>query len=178
MTPSQIAPVACTLPKEELARRTDALFATIRRDAIAVAEVANGFVITFARTRIRQHELEAMIAAERRCCPFLDFHLEVVDQAVITVAITGTPDGKAYLASTGLAKTLPSEPTSAARLAALGGVAWLAAAATFACCLLPAAVVGVGAAYFDGAGLALGLTGFGLFAFAIHRRDKAAHCGC
>jgi hypothetical protein len=72
----QDLPVVCSLETGELQRRLDAIAQTGAASLIDRAAKGGGHLLRFrsdARTRRR---LEGIVAAEARCCPFLDLSLD------------------------------------------------------------------------------------------------------
>jgi len=91
-------PMACTLSLEELRRGRQALLPGVIARADAHERLADGF-------RFRFHageDLAAMattIAAERRCCRFLQFVLTMEpDEGPVWLEVTGPPGTAEFLA--------------------------------------------------------------------------------
>jgi O-methyltransferase involved in polyketide biosynthesis len=91
MTPQPV--IACSLRGEELPQRLAELRA-LGRDALT--SVSAEGVLRFRADERTRARLEAIIAAESRCCPFLSFDLREQAGALL-LAIAG-PDGAEPLA--------------------------------------------------------------------------------
>jgi hypothetical protein len=91
MTPE--TPIACSLSSEELPKRLDEIRA-IGRDALI--DLRPDGVLRFRAGDQTRERLEAIIAAESRCCSFLRFEL-VEEPGALALTVTG-PDGAEPLA--------------------------------------------------------------------------------
>jgi hypothetical protein len=84
-------PVACTLDAAEMAQR-GAEIRALGRDGLEVAERGERSVtLRFRADPAIRERVEAIVAAESRCCAFLDFSVaEAEDATVLTIA---APEG-------------------------------------------------------------------------------------
>ena len=87
------APIACSLSSDELPERLAELEA-IGRDALLSVDPDG--TLRFRADAATRERLEAVIAAESRCCAFLNFDLR--DQANELVLRIGAPEGAEPLA--------------------------------------------------------------------------------
>lgn len=87
------APIACSLSSDELPERLAELEALGREALLSVS--SNG-ALRFRADAATRERLEAVIAAESRCCSFLSFDLnERKGELVLTI---GAPEGAEPLA--------------------------------------------------------------------------------
>jgi hypothetical protein len=87
--------IACALSAADLAERAAELEALGRDALLDSREKPGRAVLRFRPDPVIQERVEAVVAAERECCAFLDFRLEHGDQAsVLTIA---APDGGAEM---------------------------------------------------------------------------------
>jgi hypothetical protein len=91
MTPE--TPIACSLSGEELSKRLDEMQA-IGRDALL--DVRPDGVLRFRASDETRERLEAIIAAESRCCSFLRFEL-TEEPGALALTVTA-PEGAEPLA--------------------------------------------------------------------------------
>ncbi|HYK83545.1 MAG TPA: hypothetical protein VEU55_10420 [Gemmatimonadales bacterium] len=87
-------PIACTLSPADLRARRDSLLPGIVRRAVAREPLADGLRWQFQPSPDLLVALATVIDAERRCCPFLRFHV-----------ITEAAGGPVWLEVTGPAGT-------------------------------------------------------------------------
>jgi MerR family transcriptional regulator, copper efflux regulator len=91
---SNDVPVACSLSADERSERL-AEFRAIGKDALL--DVRPDGVVRFRAGAATRARLEAIIVAESRCCPFLDFDLRERDgELLLSIA---APEGAEPLAS-------------------------------------------------------------------------------
>jgi len=62
-------------------------------------DLADGFVFTIDRSELPAAELAEWVADEARCCPGLDFHLELPARGLLTLRIDGGSDVKRFVAA-------------------------------------------------------------------------------
>jgi len=84
---SQDLPIACSLSAREQSRRLAGIRALARAGLPAIE--GDG-VLRFSPDRATRERLEAVIAAESKCCPFMEFHLRE-DGGSLLLSIAG-PD--------------------------------------------------------------------------------------
>jgi len=71
-------------------------------------ELADGYLFTIDRARTSVAELAEWVADESRCCPAVDFHVELPAFGPLTLRMDGGADVKAFIAAElGLAGSLP-----------------------------------------------------------------------
>src|ERR671914_775141 len=84
-------PIACTLDSAEMPQRGAEIRALGRDGLEAVERGERGVTLSFRGDPSIRERVEAIVAAESRCCGFLDFSLaEVEDMRVLTIA---APEG-------------------------------------------------------------------------------------
>jgi len=76
-------PIACTLAPAEYATRTDDLAAFSALALRSRRPIAGGERLTFAGSADVERRLRMAIAAEARCCAFLDMHLQRTDDGLV-----------------------------------------------------------------------------------------------
>lgn len=92
--------LACNLAALSPEQRTRHAAATKRLLATAQRrDLEDGFVFSVDRHWISAAELAEWVADESRCCPALDFHLELPYDGVLTLRVGGGADVKAFLAA-------------------------------------------------------------------------------
>jgi hypothetical protein len=62
-------------------------------------DLADGFLFTIDRQHISVAELAEWVADESRCCPAVDFHVELPAFGPLAVRVDGGADVKAFLAA-------------------------------------------------------------------------------
>jgi hypothetical protein len=62
-------------------------------------DLADGYVFTIDRAHIPVPELAEWVADESRCCPAVDFHIELPAFGVLTLRLDGGADVKEFLAA-------------------------------------------------------------------------------
>ena len=83
-------PIMCTLPPAELAAHAMALLPGVVKRARARSEIEHGYRLEFAASSETLHAIVEMIDAERQCCRFLRFRLDVeAGERSITLDVTG-----------------------------------------------------------------------------------------
>jgi hypothetical protein len=82
--------IACALDAAGLADRREE-WAALRRFRTGERRTASTLTTTWRRDAGVQAQLECLVAAERKCCPFLGLELTADDTAVILV--TSFPQG-------------------------------------------------------------------------------------
>jgi hypothetical protein len=92
---SQPLPIACTLSATDLEARGAELRALGGDGLVAATEDAGRAVLRFRPDRAIRERMEAIVAAESRCCAFLDFRVEHSEDA--TVLTISAPNGGAEM---------------------------------------------------------------------------------
>ncbi|HEX5179606.1 MAG TPA: hypothetical protein VFW04_09765 [Gemmatimonadaceae bacterium] len=106
-------PIACRLTPEELRRAAGELLPGLLRSARTVAAADAALRLTLDPTDGSIRRIASVIERERRCCPFLDFVLEIPAAAdSVTLTVSG-PDGTSELFRT-LAAELDRGPATSA----------------------------------------------------------------
>ena len=85
------------LSREQRARQvgtTAKLIAVAKR-----TETKDAYILTVDRARVSPAELAEWVANETRCCPAVDFQLDLPASGPLTVRLGGGPEVKAFLAS-------------------------------------------------------------------------------
>jgi hypothetical protein len=90
---SKPLPIACSLGATDLAARGAELRALGGDGLLQVSEEPGRAVLRFRPAPDIRRRLEAIVAAESECCPFLDFRLE--QDAESTVLTISAPSGGA-----------------------------------------------------------------------------------
>jgi hypothetical protein len=81
-------PIACTLSAAEYAGRAQTTAALARRALRSRRPLPDGMRLTFAASADTERQLRAIIAAEARCCAFLQMDLRAGDGGLI-LDVTG-----------------------------------------------------------------------------------------
>ncbi len=91
---------ACTLPSDELERRSAELRASFRPGILEIEELPDGYVYWFERSEGWLAKVTEFALFESRCCAFLDYGVGLVAGGErISLRITGKPGsgGKQFL---------------------------------------------------------------------------------
>lgn len=92
--------LVCNLAALTAQQRSRHDAATRRLLAVAKREdLADGFLFTVDRSDFPASELAEWVADEARCCPALDFHLELPASGPMTLRIDGGIDVKNFIAA-------------------------------------------------------------------------------
>ncbi len=98
-------PIACRLTDTEFRARRDGLLAAVRGVVASAVWQPNGLALEFPPSAAVLGQLLELVAAERTCCPFLQFQLETgPGDAPTRLTITGPPGSRAFLETLGLAE--------------------------------------------------------------------------
>lgn len=62
-------------------------------------ELAGGYLFTITRERVSVAELAEWVADESRCCPAVDFHVELPASGILTLRLDGGADVKQFIAA-------------------------------------------------------------------------------
>ncbi|MDP9360130.1 MAG: hypothetical protein M3P29_01630 [Acidobacteriota bacterium] len=73
---------------------TEHLLKTAKR-----TDLKEGYLFTIAREQVAVPDLAEWVADEARCCPAVDFHLELPASGSLTLRLDGGADVKAFLAA-------------------------------------------------------------------------------
>jgi|SRR5688572_12429992 len=91
-------PVACSLTPDEMRDRQASLIPALLGRAVAINPSGEGYLLRFNSDAVTLHAIAEMIAAESRCCPFLQFDLSVPPaQGDVTLTVSGPAGTRAFL---------------------------------------------------------------------------------
>jgi hypothetical protein len=90
-------PIACTLTPDDYRRRTDELTALTAHSLRAREQLDGGHRLVFSDSDQIEQLLRAAIAAEARCCPFLQMELTRTADGLV-LDITGPQDAQGAIA--------------------------------------------------------------------------------
>jgi len=100
--------IACQLTDNEFRARRDGLLAAVRESVVSATWQRDGLALQVPPSPHALGLLLELIAAERTCCPFLQFRLETgPTDAPTRLTITGPPGSRTFLETLRLAP--PSE---------------------------------------------------------------------
>ncbi|MEP6904149.1 MAG: hypothetical protein ABJA66_20695 [Actinomycetota bacterium] len=92
---SKALPIACYLTDKELQVRRKNYFDKAAESLIDSAELQNGFVFRFPLKETMLQNLAGIIDLERKCCPFLNFRLDVeAGKDFVLLELTGAEGTK------------------------------------------------------------------------------------
>ncbi|HWS70702.1 MAG TPA: hypothetical protein VN605_01250 [Thermoanaerobaculia bacterium] len=92
--------LACNMGALTPAQRTAHHELTKRLLAIATRqELPDGYLFTIDPAALQAPELAEWVANEARCCPAVDFHLELPAAGPLTLRLDGGADVKAFMAA-------------------------------------------------------------------------------
>jgi hypothetical protein len=94
-------PIACRLDAIPASsrRRYDELRRMLAAAAIGKCELANGIEVQISTDRMALAHLAEWISLERKCCPFLDFRIDVAPESgPVWLSLTGRAGVKEFLA--------------------------------------------------------------------------------
>jgi hypothetical protein len=112
------APLACSLGAGDLVERLDRIARIGTRSWLGEEFDGQRQLLRFRDDRRTRTELEAVIAAERECCSFLDLALDV-EQGEIVLTIDAGPEGEPVAAA--LARAFAPQSASDGRAPAPTG---------------------------------------------------------
>jgi hypothetical protein len=108
---TDIQPIACTLDPAQMSKRSDEIRALGRAGLQAVERGERQVTLRFGRDPAIREHVERIVAAESRCCAFLDFTLADEKDAIV-VSITAPEGGEPVMHD--LADLFAGTPRSAA----------------------------------------------------------------
>lgn len=95
-----IGRLSCKLTSPELQKRKQTVIAALKQQIIEKRELPNGFAFKFPGTDQMLDELIAFIKAERECCDFFTFQLNISgDKSVAWLELKGTEGAKEFVVS-------------------------------------------------------------------------------
>ncbi|MGB8681295.1 MAG: hypothetical protein WCD12_00300 [Candidatus Binatus sp.] len=95
------SPIACELGAISAADRPryDELRKMLAASAIGKRELSDGVAVRISTERMALAQLAEWISFERKCCPFLDFRIDVAPESgPVWVSLTGRAGVKEFLA--------------------------------------------------------------------------------
>jgi hypothetical protein len=95
------SPIACELDAISAADRPryDELRKMLAASAIGKRELPDGVAVRISTERMALAQLAEWISFERKCCPFLDFRIDVAPESgPVWVSLTGRAGVKEFLA--------------------------------------------------------------------------------
>ena len=102
-------PIACELEPAALAARQEGELAALRRSALQLVAIPDGIRLVLPGNRDSFMKLSSVIAAERECCRFLRFRLEMTPgMGELTLEVDGPPGTGDFLAEIGLGVPTPN----------------------------------------------------------------------
>ncbi|MEM7530678.1 MAG: hypothetical protein AAF639_00760 [Chloroflexota bacterium] len=95
-------PIACTLPEMALEARTDDISQNFLAHALSVTELTDGYQLQFPNEHTWFQKVTEFVAAERQCCSFLRFEIEVPpqeqsDSSPLSLRLRGEDGAKEFL---------------------------------------------------------------------------------
>ena len=106
--------IACRLSEREFAIRGEELAQGIFSRVEALAELPDGYGFRFANDPATVAELTALIAAERRCCPFLAFELAFeAHNGPVWLRMRGSSRVKAFVAEAFVSRIAVNDASAA-----------------------------------------------------------------
>ena len=104
-------PIACRLSADQLRCAATELLPGLMREARAVAATPSGIRLAFDAADGLGERIAGVIERERRCCPFLDFVIEIPAGADTVTLVVSGPEGTREFLGT-LAPELETRPAS------------------------------------------------------------------
>jgi hypothetical protein len=93
-------PLACTLSPAELRAQRDELLPGLVAAALQRVRLPHGIRLVFGATARRLRQLYAVAQLEKRCCAFLDFHIDLAPGGgALILDVTGPAGTEAFLES-------------------------------------------------------------------------------
>jgi hypothetical protein len=97
-TENKDLPLACTLDEDDLMARKQGDIAVLRGGVQSIAELPDGYELTFPGSNQWARNITEFILAERECCRFFTFEtIYQHDGGQITLRIRGLEGVKAFL---------------------------------------------------------------------------------
>ena len=91
-------PIVCTLQPDELQARREGLLSELRRRVQVLEDHPDGYRLQFAAGDDTLALVAGVVEAERRCCRFLRFAIQVEpDDGPIYLELTGPPGTREFL---------------------------------------------------------------------------------
>jgi hypothetical protein len=91
-------PIACSLDDPARAWRLAEIEATLVAEASSIEPLPDGYALTFAATDERITTLAEFVSAERLCCPFFRFAIELPPGGeTVTLSLRGADGVKSFV---------------------------------------------------------------------------------
>jgi hypothetical protein len=88
----------CKLTSPELRERKETVIASLRKKVLEKKELSNGYAFKFGGSDEMLDELTTFIKAERQCCDFFTFNLQISgDQSELWLELTGAEGAKDFI---------------------------------------------------------------------------------
>ena len=98
--PGRSLPIACSLTPDEMRVRQASLIPQVLERAHSIEPNGEGYCLRFKSEAATLRAIAEMVAAESKCCPFLQFDLSVPPaQADVTLTVSGPPGTRTFLHS-------------------------------------------------------------------------------
>jgi hypothetical protein len=93
-------PIICALTPDALRQRRDDLLSELAARATSRRDTADGHAFTFAASSETLQAITRVIDAERQCCRWLRFTLDVQPEGgPITLTLSGPPGAREFLSA-------------------------------------------------------------------------------
>ncbi len=94
-------PIICTLTDAEFRERERSVLSKLMPAVLDTQEIENGFRYRFSPDDAILTKLNEFIILERKCCPFLDFHLTVErGNGGVWLELSGAEGAQEFIAAT------------------------------------------------------------------------------
>jgi hypothetical protein len=105
-------PLACSLSLDGLSKRKAVIGELLERDLASLTAVPGGVRARFMARPELKADLDALVALEARCCPFLSLTITGADDATV-LEVTGPPEAQTLIAElfSDRAATIPDRRT-------------------------------------------------------------------
>jgi len=90
-------PMTCKLTSPQLRKRKEDVLSKIKALVLEKKELPNGYAYRFQGTDEILDSLTSFVKSERLCCDFFNFSLQISNQAVVWLEITGAKGVKEFI---------------------------------------------------------------------------------
>ena len=90
-------PLSCKLTNAELRKRKEEVMAKLKQQVTATHELADGYSYSFMYRDDMLDDLISFVKAERQCCDFFTFNIQIANDSTLTLEITGPDGAKEFL---------------------------------------------------------------------------------